>query len=191
MRLRIKDIDFGRSQVWVRQSKGKKDRVIPLPGVLKDRLQVHLDSVRELHRKDLLEGYGSVFLPNALEKKYPNAPHQWGWQYVFPSRQRSADPRSGAVRRHHLLDTGLSKHVKHAACRAGIDKKLTSHSLRHSFATHLLEDGENIRTVQELLGHNDLKTTMIYKHVMDPESRGTKSPLDALFASNDSALTVR
>ena len=151
-----------------------------LPGVAKQRLLAHLDAVRSAHERDLAEGYGTVFLPNALERKYPNANREWGWQYVFPARARSTDPRTGAVRRHHLSEQAIQKAVRAAAQGAGLTKPVTPHTFRHAFATHLLEDGHDIRTVQELLGHAHVETTMIYTHVLNRGGRGVESPFDRL-----------
>ncbi len=178
VRLRILDIDFEYSQIVVREGKGKKDRVVPLPKCLKDRLQQQVNKVRVLHDVDLEEGYGEVYLPNALSRKYPNAAKELRWQYVFPSGKLSIDPRSGVTRRHHLHESGLQKAIKRAGNKAGIIKRVTTHTLRHCFATHLLEDGYDIRTVQELLGHANVSTTMIYTHVLNKGGRGVKSPLD-------------
>ena len=180
VRLRVQDIDFGYRQIVIRDGKGKKDRVVPLPARLAEPLEAHLDQVRQLHREDLEQGHGNVFLPGALARKYPNAAAEWRWQYVFPSGRLSVDPRSGQVRRHHIHENGLQKVVKKAAEQAGIPKKVNCHALRHSFATHLLEDGYDIRTVQELLGHADVSTTMIYTHVLNRGGRGVRSPLDRL-----------
>ena len=178
--LRVKDIDFAYRQILVRDGKGAKDRVTMLPAVLLQPLQAHLGRVRLLHQRDLREGYGAVFLPHALARKYPRAAREWGWQYVFPSANRSADPESGMVRRHHVHPDTLGRAVKRAAAAAGIVKPVSCHTLRHSFATHLLERGHDIRTVQELLGHSDVSTTMVYTHVMNKGARGVKSPLDRL-----------
>jgi integron integrase len=178
--LRVKDVDFAYRQVLVRDGKGAKDRVTMLPEGLVQPLQAHLGRVRLLHRRDLDEGYGEVSLPFALARKYPRAGYQWAWQFLFPSNNRSADPEDGVIRRHHIHPDTLGRIVKRAAERAGIVKPVSCHALRHSFATHLLERGHDIRTVQELLGHSDVSTTMIYTHVMNKGARGVKSPLDRL-----------
>jgi integron integrase len=178
VRLRILDVDFQYLQINVRQGKGLKDRVVPLPKRLIEHLQVHLKNVRQLHDTDLEQNLGEVYLPHALARKYSNAAKEWKWQYIFPSGKLSVDPRSGVTRRHHIDESGLQKAIKRNADKANINKKVTSHALRHSFATHLLEDGYDIRTVQELLGHADVSTTMIYTHVLNKGGRGVKSPLD-------------
>jgi integron integrase len=178
IQLRVKDIDFAYNQIVVRDGKGQKDRVVPLPQRLVEPLQQHLAMVKRLHQADLAQGYGTVYMPHALARKYPQAPTEWRWQYVFPSARRSADPRSGAIRRHHVHENGLQKAVKKAAQAAALTKLANCHSLRHSFATHLLEDGYAIRTVQELLGHADVSTTMIYTHVLNRGRKGVRSPLD-------------
>ena len=180
LRLRVKDVEFERRELVVRQGKGNKDRVTVLPENLIAPLREQMERARVLHAKDLDAGLGAVWLPDALEVKYPNAATAWGWQYVFPSAVRSVDPRSGVERCHHLLEQSVQKGVGLAARRAGIDKPCTPHVLRHSFATHMLQAGYDIRTVQELLGHKDVSTTMIYTHVLNKGGRGVLSPLDAL-----------
>ncbi len=178
LRLRVQDIDFKRREILVRNGKGFKDRVTLLPARVAGRLQSHLTEVRRLHEKDLAEGFGEVHLPYALDRKYPNAGRSWGWQYVFPSGNRSVDPRTGKTRRHHLDEQTIQRAVKQAVRSAGVVKPATPHTLRHSFATHLLQNGQDIRTVQELLGHEDVQTTMIYTHVLNRGGRGITSPLD-------------
>ena len=178
--LRVKDLEFERREIIVREGKGGKDRVTMLPDALVKPLQVHLDKVRALHERDLQEGYGEVWLPDALAVKYKSASRAWGWQWVFPSGLRSVDPRSGVIRRHHLHPESVQKAVRLAARAGEIIKPVTPHVLRHSFATHLLAAGHDIRTVQELLGHKDVATTMIYTHVLNRGGREVPSPLDAL-----------
>lgn len=178
LRLRVQDIDFKRREILVRDGKGFKDRVTMLPAKVTARLQQHLLNVKAVHEADLAEGLGEVYLPYALEKKYPNAAKSWGWQYVFVAAKRSVDPRSGKTRRHHLDEQAIQRAIKQAVVRAGIVKPATPHTLRHSFATHLLQNGHDIRTVQELLGHEDVQTTMIYTHVLNRGGRGVTSPLD-------------
>ena len=178
LRLRVKDIDFQRRAITVRDTKGNEDRITMLPDSVIEPLKEHLQRVRRLHEEDLAKGYGSVYLPDALDRKYPNASREWIWQYVFPSDRLSTDPRSGVVRRHHLDESGLQKAVRAAARAAGINKRVTCHTFRHSFATHLLENGYDIRTVQELLGHKNVKTTMIYTHVLQRGGLAVRSPLD-------------
>ena len=176
--LRIKDLDFDRGEITVRSGKGAKDRRTMLPKTARPDLQRHLAGVKIAHQQALLDGFGSVYLPRGLAHKYPGAAKEWIWQFAFPAPIRSRDPRSGETRRHHLHPSGLRKAVRAAALRAGVEKHVTPHIFRHSFATHLLENGYDIRTVQELLGHSDVKTTMIYTHVLNKGGRGVKSPLD-------------
>ncbi len=178
--LRIQDLDLDRSEITVRSGKGNKDRRTMLPGTVQDALVRHLEYVKAAHEKALAEGYGGVELPYGLARKYTAAAGEWIWQYVFPAHLPSHDPRSGVFRRHHLHPSGLRRAVRSAAQKAGIQKHVTPHIFRHSFATHLLESGYDIRTVQELLGHADLKTTMIYTHVLNKGGQGVKSPLDEL-----------
>ncbi|MFZ5917968.1 MAG: integron integrase [Chloroflexota bacterium] len=178
IRLRVKDIDFDYGQITVRDTKGARDRVTVLPTAVVPFLRQHLTYVRLLHQDDLAQGFGHVYLPYALAEKYPNANKEWAWQYAFPADKRSPDPRSNITRRHHVDPSGLQKAVRQAARRAGIDKPVGPHTFRHSFATHLLENGYDIRTVQELLGHKDVKTTMIYTHVLNRGGLAVRSPLD-------------
>jgi len=178
MRLRVKDLDFERGEILVRDGKGLKDRVTVLPRSIVPALRKQADLTRTLHARDLKAGYGEVWLPFALQRKYRSAAREWGWQYVFPAEARSRDPRSGVVRRHHLSDQAFQRAMRQAVRDAGIAKPATPHTLRHSFATHLLESGYDIRTVQELLGHADVATTMIYTHVLNRGGRAVVSPLD-------------
>ena len=180
VRLRVQDIDFGFKQVTVRDGKGMKDRVTPFPGNLESLLRNHLERVKMIHEKDLAQGFGCVYLPYALSHKYPNAEREWNWQYVFPGRGLSKDPRSEIIRRHHVDQSVINKAIKKAVRKLGIYKKVSAHTFRHSFATHLLQRGTDIRTIQSLLGHADLQTTMIYTHVLQQGGAGVVSPLDDL-----------
>ena len=180
LRLRVMNLDFQHRAIYVINGKGAKDRVVVLPDELLVPLQRHLELVKNLHARDLADGYGAVYLPHALARKYPDAPSSWAWQYVFPARGRSVDPRSNVVRRHHLAEQGLQRAVKRAMRRAGIEKPASCHTLRHSFATHLLERGMDIRTVQEQLGHKDVRTTQIYTHVLQRGGNAVISPLAGL-----------
>jgi integron integrase len=178
LRLRVKDLDLDRGEVTIRDAKGQKDRITMLPRTLVEPLRTHLARVRHLHEMDVAAGFGRVYLPFALDRKYPNADLEWGWQYVFPASRRTVDPRAGVERRHHASPEALQRAIKNAVRKAGVIKPASVHTLRHSFATHLLEGGYDIRTVQELLGHSDVKTTMIYTHVLNRGGRGVVSPLD-------------
>jgi integron integrase len=178
--LRVKDVDFDRHAIIVRSGKGDKDRVVMLPRALVPRLRAQLIQVRAVWGQDRATGRGGVYLPHALERKYPRAGESWAWFWVFPSAKLSVDPQTGVERRHHLFEERLNRQLKKAVVQAGIAKHVSVHTLRHSFATHLLQAGTDIRTVQELLGHSDVSTTMIYTHVLKVAAGGTSSPLDAL-----------
>jgi len=180
LRLRIQDIDYQMKQIGVRSGKGAKDRITTFPASVIPFLENHIARVKILHEQDLAGGFGAVYLPHALSRKYPNAEKQFNWQYLFPSRSLSKDPRSGVIRRHHLDPSPVNKAIKTAVGTAGIRKRITAHTFRHSFATHLLERGTDIRTIQALLGHKDVATTMIYTHVLQQGGHGVLSPLDDL-----------
>ena len=180
VRLRVQDIDIERSLVYVRAAKGGKDRTTVLSKAIQHELRLHIGRVKRLHDEDLAKGNGEVYLPGALSKKYPHAGKEFRWQYVFPSKNLSSDPRSNVIRRHHVLESGLQKAVKTAVERSGLNKRVSCHTFRHSFATHMLENGVNIRVVQELMGHADVKTTEIYTHVMEKDISAVLSPLDQL-----------
>jgi integron integrase len=180
IRLRVHDLDFERNLIYVRAAKGNKDRTTLFPTSIQPEMRQQLEEVKSLHDEDLAQGYGEVYLPDALARKSPHASKEFRWQYVFPAKKRSVDPRTRVERRHHVLESGLQKAVKLAADRAGITKRIGCHTFRHSFATHMLEDGVNIRVVQELMGHADVKTTEIYTHVMEKDISATLSPLDTM-----------
>ena len=190
LRLRVKDVDFAQAQIVVRDGKGGKDRVTVLPETLVPFLQEHLQHVKYIHDDDLSKGYGSAPLPSALDRKYPNAGREWKWQYVFPASKRTPDPRTGIICRSHADSGGLYKAIKRATHQARIEKNVTPHVFRHSFATHLLEDGYDIRTVQELLGHKNVKTTMIYTHVLNRGGLAVRSPLDNTVKPTDSTTST-
>jgi integron integrase len=187
LRLRVKDVDFGRREILVRDGKGAKDRVTMLPERLFHALRKHLAEAKRVHRMDLDAGFGAACMPFALARKYPAAAHEWAWQYVFPAERRSIDLRTGMMRRHHISDQSFQRAMREALRASGVVKPATPHTLRHSFATHLLESGYDIRTVQELLGHSDVSTTMVYTHVLNRGGRGVASPLDRL-PDNDDAV---
>ena len=185
LRLRIKDVEFARNQIAVRDTKGYKDRFVPLPRLIRAALPTWLSRVKKIHAADVAAGRGSVYVPESIARKYPGADREWGWQYLFPGEHLSADPRTGGggevVRRHHLHETAVQRAVRQAVVNAGITRRVSCHTFRHSFATHLLDEGYDIRTIQELLGHKDVKTTMIYTHVLNRGGRGVRSPVDALW----------
>lgn len=180
VRLRVKDVDFGQGKIFVRNAKGGKDRTVNLPASIGENLKKQVEAVVDLHKNDLKEGFGEVYIPDALARKYKNASKEIAWQYIFPAKKRSKDPRSGKFMRHHVLESGLQKAVKRAMNQAGIYKQASCHTFRHSFATHLLENGTNIRVVQKLMGHADVRITEIYTHIMSHDVDAVVSPLDTL-----------
>jgi len=180
LRLRVQDIDYDLKHITVRSDKGAKDRITTFPVSVIPLLQNHLSRVRVIHKQDLTQGYGEVYMPYALARKYPDAAKEWSWQYVFPARNPATDPRSGKIRRHHVDPSVINKAIKIAARKAGLTKRVSAHTFRHSFATHLLQRGTDIRTIQALLGHKDVSTTMIYTHVLRQGGHGVPSPLDEL-----------
>lgn len=188
LRLRVKDVEYGENRIVVRDAKGHRDRVVPFPIVLRAALASGLSRVKGLHERDLAEGFGAVFLPDALARKYPRADREWGWQWVFPADHRSRDPRTQVERRHHLHETIVQRAVKQAVRDVGLSRAASCHTFRHSFATHLIQDGYDIRTVQELLGHKDVKTTMIYTHVLNRGGLGVRSPADVLWRAIPAAF---
>ena len=187
LRLRVKDIDFELHTITLHETKSNRDRVTVLPKAVEEPLKLHLAKVKAQHDEDLAHGFGSVEMPGALARKYPRAEYEWGWQYVFPASHMSRDPRSGVARRYHLYETSVQKAIRRAAKEAGITKPVGPHTFRHSFATHLFQSGTDIRKIQELLGHKDLKTTMVYTHVTGA-GIGIKSPMDSLDISDPSGL---
>ncbi|MBN1359879.1 MAG: integron integrase [Sedimentisphaerales bacterium] len=180
LRLRVQDIDFSRNEILVRDGKGAKDRITMLPESVKAPLREHLKKVKAIHERDLADGWGRVLMPDALDRKYPNAPKDWRWQWVFPQENRWRNSKTAEQGRHHIDEALVQRAVRQAVVRAGLTKRATCHTFRHSFATHLLESGHDIRTVQELLGHNDVKTTMVYTHVLNRGPSGVRSPVDGL-----------
>jgi integron integrase len=182
LRLRVKDVEFGNNRILVRDTKGNRDRVVPFPAVVRAALPTWLSRVQRVHAADLEKGLGSVFLPDSIGRKYPGADRDWGWQYVFPAERTSVDPRTEVARRHHLHETVIQRALRAAVVELGMSRRVSCHTFRHSFATHLLEEGYDIRTIQELLGHQDVKTTMIYTHVLKRGGRGVRSPADLLWS---------
>jgi integron integrase len=180
VRLRVKDLDFGFRQILVRDGKGKKDRAVPMPQILMPALERQLQEVKKIHENDLADGFGETSLPYALSRKYPNAAREWGWQYLFPASKRARDPYTGRWKRHHIDESVLQRALRKAVVEASLPKPISCHTLRHSFATHLLAVGQDIRIIQELLGHRDVRTTMIYTHVLGRGAQGVASPVDSL-----------